>query len=297
MKALVFGGNGQLGTDVVEEFRKNELSVDAVSHQECNIINFELVGEIIEKRAPDFVINCAAFHKVDGCEKDEAKAMAVNYRAVENMANICKKQKIVFVHISTDYVFDGEKKQPYTEEDMPHPINIYGKSKYEGEKAIQNIGGKYFILRVASLYGIKASSKQGGNFVETMIKLGTEKDEIKVVTDQYMTPTATMYVARQMIKLINTDFYGIYHCTCGGFCTWYEFAKEIFKLMNINIKLTPITSEQYYVSFKRPKYTVLENAKLKSLNIDIMPPWKEALQKFILLRNVTIKSRNENNAI
>ncbi|MCB9358701.1 dTDP-4-dehydrorhamnose reductase [Candidatus Woesearchaeota archaeon] len=286
MRVVVFGGYGQLGTDIVNELRSNKIDAIPLSHDDVDITDSAHVSRLIEEYSPDIIINSAALHKVDECESNPQKAKAVNMDSVENLAMICKEKDMILLHISTDYVFDGKSQEPYTEQDTPIPINVYGKTKLQGEQRIQEIGCKHFILRVASLYGNKASTQKKGNFVETMLKLAKTKDELSVVDDQYMTPTATLHIAKQIIPLIKTDEYGIYHCTCEGSCTWYEFAKEIFRLSDISIKVIPVDSSAYPANFERPRYTVLENSNLKKHRINIMPHWKEAIKQFISERRI-----------
>jgi len=282
-KILIIGADGQLGSDLVKVLEK-EYKLLTPTIEELDITDFKKTKEYILKNSPDLIINTAAFHNVDECEKNPEKSFLINTLAVKNLAEICKEKDIVLVHISTDYVFglDKNRRTPYTESDLPGPVNIYGISKLAGEYCIRYILEKYFIVRPAALFGVAGCKEKGRlNFVETMIKLAKEGEEIKVKNDEFTSPTYTKELAEQIKELIKTEHYGIYHITNHGECSWYEFAKKIFELMNLKVNCQPVSSSQFQTFAKRPSYSVLENKKLKELGIDKMSHWQEALKKYL----------------
>ncbi|MBU3810617.1 MAG: dTDP-4-dehydrorhamnose reductase, partial [Candidatus Niameybacter stercoravium] len=202
-------------------------------------------------------------------------AYRVNALGAQNLAIICDIFDIKLVHISTDYIFDGKHEVPYIEGDQVNPQNVYGKSKLAGEEAVRRLCKKHFILRTAWLYG------EGNNFVRTMLKLAKTNQEINVVGDQYGTPTYTKDLVAVIINLMQTEYYGTYHATCEGMCSWYDFALEIFKLKEIDVKVNKVTSEEFVRPAKRPKYSVLDNANLKKLGMNTFRPWQEALEEYL----------------
>lgn len=282
-KILIIGADGQLGSDLVTLLEK-DYKLLTPTIEELDITDFRKTKEYIFKNSPDTIINTAAFHNVDECEKNPEKSFLINTFAVKNLAEICKEQDIVLAHISTDYVFglDKNRKTPYTENDLPGPVNIYGISKLAGEYCIQYIFEKHFIVRTAGLFGVAGCKEKGrSNFIETMIKLAKEGKEIKVKNDEYTSPTYTKELAEKIKELIKTEYYGTYHITNHGECSWYEFAKKIFELMDLKINCQPVSSSQFQTFAKRPSYSVLENKKLKELGIDKMSHWQEALKKYL----------------
>jgi len=282
-KILIIGADGQLGTDLVKVLEK-DYQLLTPSIEELDITDFEKTREYIKKHLPDLIINTAAFHNVDECEKNPERSFLVNTLAVKNLAEACKEKDIVLVHISTDYVFglDRNRKTPYTEDDLPGPVNIYGISKLAGEYCIQYTLDKYFIVRTAGLFGVAGcKEKDRSNFVETMIKLAKEEREIKVKNDEFTSPTYTGELAEQIKELIKINHYGIYHITNHGECSWYEFAKKIFEILNLKVNCQAVSSSQFQTIAKRPSYSVLENKKLKELGIDRMSHWEEALKKYL----------------
>jgi len=281
-KILIIGGDGQLGSDLKASLSANELLLPLRS--ELDITNFQNVRNYIEKHSPAIVINTAAFHNVDECENRPELSFTTNTLAIKNLAEICRKIDAVFVHISTDYVFGLDKKRdlPYTEEDLPGPVNIYGISKLAGEYAIQYTMNKFFIIRVAALFGVAGCrQKGGGNFVETMLKLAREGKEIKVKNDEFVSPTYTKELAQNIVKLIETNYYGVYHITNHEQCSWYEFAQKIFELTNIKANCQAISSDALPTLVQRPRYSVLENKHLKEVGLDEMSFWQEALKKYL----------------
>ena len=285
LRIAVIGANGQLGTDLIKVFSKDsDLQLFPLTHKDIDIVDKNTTNQVINRIKPDIVINTAAYHRVNDCETNLEKAFLINAFAQKNLAEYCSQQNSVLVYISTDYVFglDRKKTTPYKETDSPGPLNVYGLSKLTGEYFTRYICKKYFILRSSGLFGLKGSSLKGGNFVETMLKFAHEKMNVRVVNDQFLAPTYTVDLAKQIHKLIKTDSYGIYHASALGECSWYTFAKEIFKITNTKVHLIPITSKEYYTPAKRPLYSVLGNENLKNLNLNIMPDWHIGLKNYLI---------------
>jgi dTDP-4-dehydrorhamnose reductase len=274
MKILVVGSNGQLGREIKRQFEgKYKLFLhDADS---LDITDINAVADAIMNVKPEIVINAAAYTNVEKAEEDCDTAFKVNAIGAENLAIICKKYDVVLVHISTDYVFDGTKGMPYDEFDHHNPLSVYGKSKSWGEKLIQQVGGKYFILRTSWLYG------DGNNFVRTMLRLSKEKNEIAVVGDQYGAPTYTKDLCWVIEKLIYTDFYGIYHASNEGNCSWCEFAKEIMTIAECKTTIKSLTTAEYPVKAQRPMRSIMENRLLKLRGLNPMRPWQDALVDYL----------------
>lgn len=279
----VIGANGQLGTDLCKELKSQTLV--PLTHSQIEVTDFSSVKQVLLKYRPDVVINTSAFHRTDDCETNPDKAYLVNAIGVRNVAVVAQELSAKLLHISTDYVFGGEKRErniPYTEFDDPVPLSVYGRSKLAGEKLIESLCHRYFIIRASGLFGVAGASGKGGNFVETMIKLGKEKPELKVVSDQVFSPTYTRDLARKIAELINTEYYGIIHVTNNGTCSWYEFTREILRLAGIQTPVYPITSAEYPQKAKRPPYSVLDNYQLRLLKMDDMPSWQEALRTYMI---------------
>lgn len=257
MKVLVTGANGQLGYDVVKELQKQNIECYGATRKDFDIIDFKATENFITNYMPDAIIHCAAYTAVDKAEDEPELCYKVNAEATENIAKICKKISAKLLYISTDYVFDGTKNGFYEVDDKTNPINVYGKSKLLGEIAVQRILKKYFIVRISWVFG-----EHGNNFVKTMLRLGKEHKEINVVSDQYGSPTYTADLAPLLVEMIKTDRYGIYHATNEGVCSWAEFAEEIFKIANMNVKVNHITTADYPIKAKRPL-----NSKLSKLSL------------------------------
>jgi len=285
MKVALIGINGQLGTDINRYFYENGIKIYGLKHKDIEVCDPESVNGSITKINPDLVINTSAFHNVDSCEDEIMKAFDVNVLGVKNLVDICLKIDIPLIHFSTDYVFDGTKNGMYIETDCPNPINIYGISKHSGELLISYKLRKYFIIRVSGLYGHAGSSGKGGNFIELMIRLAKENKDIKVVNDQILTPTSTQDIAKKMIELIKLEEYGIYHMTNSGYCSWYDFAEEIFKLMDLKPRFEPVKSEVFGAKAKRPYFSVLDNKHLREAGLQDLRHWKLALKEYINNRN------------
>ncbi len=279
MRVLLIGANGQLGSDLVRVL--NDYEVIPTTHQTLDVVLFDQVQAVVRQHHPQVIINTSAFHKVDICETEVLKAFEVNVYGVRNLALAAREVDATLVHFSTDYVFEGSSRTPYTELDMTSPISAYGVSKLAGEKMVAYLWQKSFVIRSCGLYGHAGSSGKGGNFVETMLKKALNKEAIRVVEDQRLTPTSTRELARKVEELIQTRQYGLYHITANGACSWFEFARKIFELQGIQAHLAPTNSLEYKTSARRPAYSVLANAKLQSLGIDDLKNWDVALQNYL----------------
>lgn len=281
-KIALIGANGQLASDIIEVFN-NSYQIIPLTHKDIDITNLDKTKNVLEEIKPNIIVNTAAYHKVDEVEDNPEKAFLVNSTAQKNLAELANVHKWILVYISTDYVFglNNQRKQPYTESDNTGPINVYGVSKLAGENFTRYICDKYFIIRVCGLFGKAGSSGKGGNFVELMIKLAKEKGAVKVVNDQILTPTYTKNIAQNLLALLKTNNYGLYHMTSEGHCSWWEFANEIFNQLKLKVKNTPVDSDFYKTRAKRPNYSVLENKNLKKIGLNKMHYWKENLNLYL----------------
>ncbi|MEH6679585.1 MAG: dTDP-4-dehydrorhamnose reductase [Sediminicola sp.] len=281
LKILVTGANGQLGRsilDVSKDFPQFEYHFK--TSKDLDITDFDRVKELFNKEEFDYCINCAAYTAVDKAESEKEKAFMINAEAVGNLAEVCSAYNVILLHISTDFVFDGTKTSPYTEEDEPNPINVYGASKLKGERYIQELLKKYFIIRTSWVY-----SEYGHNFVKTMLRLARERDEISVVSDQIGSPTYARDLAIILIKIITTasDKYGLYHYSNEGGISWYDFAKAIFEITGNNVHVNAITSEAYVTNARRPFFSVMANNKINyKLNLEIHS-WKKILMSHLTI--------------
>jgi dTDP-4-dehydrorhamnose reductase len=280
MRVLVTGASGQLGSDLVRVLaREGEAPVPA-TRGDADFTNAAAVGALVRRVSPDAVVNCAAFHDVAGCEANPELAMAVNATAVEELATACAEAGAKLMTVSTDYVFDGTKSGGYTERDTPNPLNVYGRSKLEGELRALTTHSRTFVVRTQSLFGLAGSSGKGLNFVELMIKLATERDELKV--DQFrMAPTSTAALAANMHRLLLTDEFGLYHMSCNGETTWYDFARRILEQTGSKTTVTAVPNDFYATDFVRPENTYLVNEALSALGLDEMPAWEDALAEYL----------------
>jgi len=282
MRVAVIGANGQLGCDVCKAFLDSGYEVVQLNHDVMDIADFESARTKLEQAGAGVVVNTAAMHNLDACEADPAKAFAVNGTGARNLAILANELDFVLFHTSTDYVFDGSKQTPYVETDCPLPLNVYGNTKLAGEYFVRTIAKKYFILRVSGLYGTSPCRAKGGsNFVNLMLRLAKERDEVRVVDDEVLTPTFTEDVARQIVAMCDANEYGLYHATAQGSCSWHKFAGKIFELSGAKVKLSVADPAEFPAKVPRPKYSVLENHGLKSLNLDIMPDWEDGLRSYL----------------
>lgn len=277
MKVFVTGVRGQLGYDVVNELEKRGHTAIGVDIEDLDITDAEAVDKMITEAAPDAVIHCAAWTAVDAAEDNEEKCRQVNVNGTENIAKVCKKLNCKMMYISTDYIFDGKGTRPWEPDDpVTTPLNVYGQTKYEGELAVRNNVEKFFIVRIAWVFG------KGKNFIKTMLNLGKTHDHLTVVNDQYGTPTYTYDLARLLIDMIETDKYGNYHATNeGGYITWYDFACEIFRQAGMDVGVEPVSSAQYAAKAKRPENSRMNKQKLVDNGFEPLPDWKDALRRYL----------------
>lgn len=284
MKLAVIGSNGQLGSDIAKEFSEKGYEVVGLTHTEIEVSNFESVHSVLTNIKPGIVVNTAAMHNVEKCEREPLRSFQVNSLGAKYLSEICNEIDSVLVHISTDYVFDGKKSSPYVETHITSPLNVYGNTKVSGEQFIEAIAKKYFIVRTSGVYGHYPCRAKGGlNFVELMLKLAKEKPELRVVDDEILTPTSTKEIARQLNELIQAGAYGLYHATAEGCCSWFQFAKKIFEITLTKANLNIATPNEFPMKIPRPKYSVLENANLKSSGLNIVKSWEDGLKEYLNL--------------
>jgi dTDP-4-dehydrorhamnose reductase len=282
MRVVVLGASGQLGRDLTTAFGSNGDTTIALSHQDLEITSPDSIVRVLGEARPELVVNSAAFANVDGCEVDPARALAVNAVGARNIAQAAESLHAKLVYISTDYVFDGNKRTPYVEEDTPAPLNVYGNSKLSGEFFVRSMCSRHFVVRVSAIYGSNPCRSKGGlNFVELMLKLGREREEVRVVDDEFISPTPTIDVARQLVLLSRTSEYGLYHATAEGSCSWYQFARAIFDLSGTKVRLEAARPGEFPAKVSRPKYSVLENQALKQKSFNVFGPWREGLQNYL----------------
>jgi dTDP-4-dehydrorhamnose reductase len=282
MRVAVLGASGQLGRDLTAAFGSNGDAVVALSHQDVDITSPDSVVQTLTAARPDLVVNSAAFANVDGCEADPARAFSVNALGARNIARAAQSIQAKLIYISTDYVFNGNKRAPYIEEDIPAPLNVYGNTKLSGEYFVRSIHPHHFVVRVSGLYGFNPCRSKGGlNFVEMMLKLSREREEIRVVDDEFISPTPTSDISRQLVVLGQTSEYGVYHATAEGSCSWYEFAQAIFDLAGAKVRLERARPGEFPAKVPRPKYSVLENRALKMKSLNVFTSWHEGLQSYL----------------
>ena len=276
MKVLVTGTKGQLGYDVVNELEKRGHTAVAVDIEEMDITDAVSVERVITEAEVEAVIHCAAYTAVDAAEDNVEICRRVNAEGTENIAKVCKKLDLKMIYISTDYVFDGEGERPWEPDDERHPLNVYGQTKYEGELAVEKYLEKYFIVRIAWVFGVN-----GKNFIKTMLKLSETHEELNVVDDQVGSPTYTYDLAVLLVDMVESDKYGRYHATNEGLCTWYEFAKEIFRQAGVEVKVNPVTSDMFPAKAKKPKNSRMSKEKLDANGFHRLPTWQDALERYL----------------
>lgn len=289
MKVAITGANGQLGADLCKVLQ--DVEVIPLAHKDIEIADMGSVKRAFDSCKPDVIINTAAYVRVDDCETEQDKAFLVNALGARNVAAAAQELGAKLVHISTDYVFGGamgiaqsggDEPRPYNEFDTPVPLSIYGRSKLAGESFVRHLCTRHFIVRTSGLFGIAGASGKGGNFVETMLRLAKEQEELKVVNDQIFSPTYTKDLAGKIAQLITTEYYGIFHITNRGSCSWYEFAREILKLAGLKTPIIPVTSDEYPRRARRPRFSVLDNYHLRLLGMDDLRTWQEALKDYMI---------------
>lgn len=278
MRALVTGVKGQLGYDVMNELAKRGYEGVGVDVEEMDITDAAAVDRVIKESHVDSVVHCAAWTAVDAAEDNVEMCRKVNALGTENIAKVCKELDIPMIYFSTDYVFEGEGTRPWEPDDpVVEPLNVYGLTKYEGEKAVEKYLDKYYIVRIAWVFGVN-----GKNFIKTMLNLGKTHDTITVVNDQVGTPTYTYDLARLVVDMLEKEEYGKYHVTNeGGYISWYDFAKEIFRQAGMNINMVPVSAEQYQAKAKRPSNSRMEKKKLDEHGFKRLPTWQDALSRYL----------------
>lgn len=278
MKVAIIGASGQLGMDLQNAFRDSETV--PLNHPDIEISDRDSVMRVLSSIRPELVINTAAYHKVDDCEKNPERSFLVNSMGALHLADVSEALRCALVHISTDYVFDGRKGRPYVESDLPDPLNVYAVTKVAGEHFIAAHCSRHYIVRSSGLYGHNKCRAKGKNFIDTMLGLAREGKDIRVVQDEVLTPTYTYHLALQVRELVKTGEFGLYHATNNGSCSWYEFAMEIFRHAGLNPNVRPVSAKEFPSPIKRPAYSVLDNARLRALGIDRMPVWTESLEHY-----------------
>jgi len=282
MKLVVIGANGQLGSDVVAAFSANGDDVAQLTHSDIEVADLDSVSRALRDLRPHVVVNTAAMHHVENCEREPEKAFAVNALGPRNLAVVTRQSGAVLMHVSTDYVFDGSKGSPYVEDDAPRPLNVYGVTKLAGEHFVRCTNEKHFVIRTSALYGTRPCRAKGGlNFVELMLNLARERGEASVVDSEIVTPTSTAEVARQLVVLSRSERYGLYHATAEGSCSWYGFAREIFVSTGARVDLKVASASDFLAKVPRPRYSVLENRALKARGLNGFGPWQNALHKYL----------------
>lgn len=280
MKVLVTGYTGQLGYDLVKAGKKRTLDIVGISTKDVDLTDEQSVLDYVRHMKPDVIIHSAAYTAVDQAEDDKERCYDVNVNGTKYLALAAKEVNAKFVYVSTDYVFDGKGEQPFTETDQPNPIGQYGQTKYEGEQVVQALLDKWYIVRISWVFGMN-----GKNFIKTMLSLSETRDELNVVGDQYGSPTYTVDLSRFLLDLVQTDQYGIYHASNEGFCSWAEFAQEIFKQSGKNVKVNGITTDQYPTKAVRPKNSRMSKDKLLKNGFEPLPSWQDALSRYLLELN------------
>lgn len=277
MKVLVTGVYGQLGYDVVKELEKRGHTAIGTDVDNMDITDAAAVRSVLTEANPDVVIHCAAYTAVDAAEDNIDLCRRINAEGTANIARVCKALDCKMIYISTDYVFDGEGTHFWQPDDLRNPLNVYGQTKCEGELAVESLLTKYYIVRIAWVFGIN-----GKNFIKTMLNLGKTRDKLTVVCDQVGSPTYTFDLARLLVDMAETDKYGRYHATNEGLCSWYEFACEIFKQAGYDhVTVSPVSSDQYPAKAKRPSNSRMSKDKLTENGFDRLPTWQDALQRYL----------------
>ena len=281
MRVLVTGAKGQLGSDLLCELSKRNIESVGIDIEDLDITDAAATKKVIKginnKTKLDAIIHCAAYTAVDAAEDNEALVTKINAEGTKNIAEVAKTLDVAMMYISTDYVFDGEGKRPWEPDDKRAPLNVYGMAKYKGELYVEELVKKYFIVRISWVFGL-----HGNNFIKTMLRLGKERGAVSVVNDQIGSPTYTPDLSRLLADMIVTDKYGRYHATNEGLCSWYDFAVEIFKQANLDVAVTPVSSDAFPVKAKRPHNSRMDKSKLTENGFKLLPTWQDALGRYLL---------------
>jgi dTDP-4-dehydrorhamnose reductase len=292
VRLVIIGGSGQLGSDLAEILGDANEDVVSLSRMELDITQSSALRGKLSLYHPEVIINCSVYHPVDECENNPERSFAVNATAVRDLGLAAKDLQAAVVHFSSDYVFDGELGRPYQEGDTPTPVSVFGVSKVGGEQLLRAVLPCHFIIRTSGLYGLAGSRVKRGNFVETMLRLGRQNGQVRVVNDLRMAQTSTRNLARQVLVLIRTEHYGTYHASDHGDYSWYDFAKKIFEYSAMEVKVTPISWRDMPFVASRPRHSVLENCRLKALGMDQMQPIDVALQAYLKSKDVVPASES-----
>ncbi|CAM3201680.1 dTDP-4-dehydrorhamnose reductase [Paenibacillus lupini] len=276
LKVVVTGANGQLGRELVMMDSKGRFAITGLDRSVLDITNLEQCREVLAQLRPDVVIHCAAYTAVDKAEAEPDEAFRINAAGTRNIALASREIGAKLCAISTDYVFDGTGTIPYKEYDRTNPLTVYGQSKLAGEQLVQSLHDRYFIVRTSWVYGA-----YGNNFVKTMLKLASERDQLKVVADQFGSPTYTYDLALFLLELAATDYYGLYHASNSGICSWYEFAKVIMEESGCGTQIEPCTTAEFPRPAPRPSYSVMDHSAIRSNGLEPLRPWREALRHYL----------------
>ena len=291
MKYAVLGAAGQLGREVCARLSGD---VSALTRQNIDLSRPETIRPVLSGLRPQVLINCAAYNLVDRAETESAAAFAVNAHGVRQLAVVCRELDCSLVHFSSDHVFGlDQRRSPYTETDLPGPVNVYGTSKLAGEYLLRASCPRHFVIRTCGLYGLWGSGGKGGNFVETMLKMAAAGKPLRVVADQVCTPTYAADLANAVLALLDTNHYGLYHLTNTEACSWYEFAGALFKLAGVEADLKPITSAEYAAAAPRPGYSVLNTASYETLGLAPLRSWREALGTYLQEKRLKTNMKTE----
>ncbi len=276
MRVLVTGVKGQLGHDMIKELFQRGHEGIGVDVQEMDITDMEAVRRVMGEAKPQALVHCAAWTAVDAAEDRLEDCRRVNACGTENLAVQCREMDIPMIYLSTDYVFDGEGERPWEPDDERHPLNAYGLTKYEGELAVEKYLEKYFIVRISWVFGVN-----GHNFIKTMLHLGESHESVSVVDDQIGSPTYTADLAVLLVSMLESDKYGRYHATNEGFCSWYEFAREIFRMAGMPVQVIPVKSEEFPSKARRPHNSRMSKEKLTQMGFERLPEWQDALGRYL----------------
>jgi dTDP-4-dehydrorhamnose reductase len=281
VKVAVVGSAGQLGTEVVQAFSAAGHDVSPLTHAEIEVTDRENVRKALLRNRPDTVVNCAAYVRVDEAEDDAECAVRVNALGALNVARICRELDALCIYVSTDYVFDGEKAEPYTEEDLPCPINVYGTSKLAGEHLVRQACPRWTIVRVASLFGSSGARAKGGNFIESILAQARTRSSLRVVNDTRISPTYALDAAAAIVRLAQKATSGIIHVTNSGFCTWYGLAKKVTELCRLEVSIEPVSSDAFPRRAARPRNSALSSTRAEEIVGAPLPAWEDALERYL----------------
>ena len=281
MKVTVIGSAGQLGAEVCQAFSTAGHDVLALTHAEIEVTAPESVRKALSSDRPEIVVNCAAYVRVDEADEDPESAFRVNALGALNVARICRELDARCIYVSTDYVFNGEKPEPYTEEDTPQPINVYGTSKLAGEHLVRQACSRWTIVRVAGLFGKSGARAKGGNFIETILAQARKGAPLRVISDTRVSPTYAVDAAIAIVHLAQQATSGIVHVTNSGFCTWYRLAKKVTELCRLEISIEPISSDAFPRRAARPRNSALDNTQVTKVLGMSLPPWEDSVRRYL----------------